>query len=191
MAAALDHLKWTPPTNADVLGEITYTSIHGFSSEILLPRPTHTITITRDGDFTEYTYDNVFLEITNANAPRQVICFAILLTPTTNLMSFIADVSEAVGNRFRSIIVPIFEQHNLQAKGRGVRNAMLVSEKMKIPHGPESIIASMLSGVEGKNAAQQGDILKANAGIQGPAPNRKGFSGGRRTRRRTSKMKYT
>jgi hypothetical protein len=191
MAAAPDHLKWTPSTNADVLGEITYTSIHGFSSEILLPRPTHTITITRDGDFTEYTYDNVFLEITNANAPRQVICFAILLTPTTNLMSFISDVSEAVGNRFRSIIVPIFEQHNLQAKGRGVRNAMLVGEKMKIPHGPESIIASMLSGIEKKNAAQQGDILKANAGIQGPAPNRKGFSGGRRTRRRTSKMKYT
>jgi hypothetical protein len=160
-----DYLEWTPPTNAEVLGEITYTSNQGIRSEILLPLPTHTITITRTGNFTEYTYDNVFLQITNDNAIRQVIGFTIL-TPTTKLLSFMAPVSEAVGNRFRSIIIPIFEQHNLRAKGRGVRNAMLVSEKMKIPHGPESIIASMLSGVEGKNAAPQGDILKANAGIQ-------------------------
>jgi hypothetical protein len=65
-------------------------------------------------------------------------------------------------------------------KGQGVRNAKLLG----LPHGPESIIASMLSGIEGKNAYQQGDILKEQAGIQGPHPNRKKFSGRRKTLRR-------
>jgi hypothetical protein len=65
-------------------------------------------------------------------------------------------------------------------KGQGVRNAKLLG----LPHGPESIIASFSSGIEGKNAYQQGDILKEQAGIQGPAPNRKKFSGRRKTLRR-------
>jgi hypothetical protein len=42
----------------------------------------------------------------------------------------------------------------------------------------------MLSGIEGKNAYQQGDILKEKAGIQGPFPNRKKYSGRRKTVRR-------
>jgi hypothetical protein len=69
-------------------------------------------------------------------------------------------------------------------KGQGVRNAQLTGAITGLPHGPESRIASMLSGIEGKNAYQQGDILKEKAGIQGPFPNRKKFSGRRKTLRR-------
>ena len=77
---------------------------------------------------------------------------------------------------------------NLQ-KARDVRNARLMGESSGLPHGPESIVASFLSGIQKKNAAQQGDLLKKRAGIAGPAPNRKGYSGGRRrkTRRRHAK----
>jgi hypothetical protein len=86
-------------------------------------------------------------------------------------------------------------------KGRDVRNARLMADRVsiptivngehtytKLPHGPESIVASFLSGLPG-NAAQQDDDLKKKAGIAGPAPNRKGYSGGRRrkTRRRRTK----
>ena len=69
-------------------------------------------------------------------------------------------------------------------KGQGVRNAQLTAALTGLPHGPESRIASMLSGIEGKNAYQQGDELKRRAGIQGPPPNRKKFSGRRKTVRR-------
>ena len=69
-------------------------------------------------------------------------------------------------------------------KGQGVRNSQLIGLYKKIPHGPESKIASMLSGIEGKNAYQQGDILKKRAGIQGPDPDRKQYSGRRKTLRR-------
>ena len=77
---------------------------------------------------------------------------------------------------------------NLQ-KARDVRNARLMGEYSGLPHGPESIVASFLSGIQKKNAAQQGDLLKKRAGIAGPAPNRKGYSGGRRRtiRRRHAK----
>jgi hypothetical protein len=69
-------------------------------------------------------------------------------------------------------------------KGQGVRNSELIGLYKKIPHGPESRVASMLSGIEGKNAYQQGDELKRRAGIQGPFPNRKKYSGRRKTLRR-------
>jgi len=69
-------------------------------------------------------------------------------------------------------------------KGQGVRNAQLTAALTGLPHGPESRVASMLSGIEGKNAYQQGDELKRRAGIQGPFPNRKKFSGRRKTLRR-------
>jgi hypothetical protein len=42
----------------------------------------------------------------------------------------------------------------------------------------------MLSGIEGKNAYQQGDILKKISGVQGPDPDRKQYSGRRKTLRR-------
>ena len=67
---------------------------------------------------------------------------------------------------------------------RGVRNTRLMAARTNLPGGPESLIASFFSGIKGKNAAQQGDILKERAGIAGPAPNRKGFSGGRRGKSR-------
>ena len=69
--------------------------------------------------------------------------------------------------------------------GRDVRNAQLTGAITGLPHGPESIIASQLSGLPG-NAYQQGDSLKKQAGIQGPDPKRTQYSG-RKTRRRRSK----
>lgn len=71
-------------------------------------------------------------------------------------------------------------------RGRDVRNTRLMAARMGLPHGPESIIASQLSGLPG-NAAQQGDSLKKKAGIQGPAPDRRGFSGGKTRKGRKSK----
>jgi hypothetical protein len=59
-----------------------------------------------------------------------------------------------------------------------------MAARTNLPHGPESIVASYLSGIKGKNAAQQGDILKEQAGVEGPAPNRKGYSGGKTRRHR-------
>ena len=69
--------------------------------------------------------------------------------------------------------------------GRNVRNAQLTGAITGLPHGPESIIASQLSGLPG-NAYQQGDSLKKQAGIQGADPKRTQYSG-RKTRRRRSK----
>jgi hypothetical protein len=69
------------------------------------------------------------------------------------------------------------------SKGRDVRNTRLMAARMGLSHGAESIIASQLSGLPG-NAAQQNDELRRQAGIQGPAPNRKKFSGRRKTLRR-------
>ena len=69
--------------------------------------------------------------------------------------------------------------------GRNVRNAQLTGAITGLPHGPESIIASQLSGLPG-NAYQQGDSLKKQAGIQGADPKRNQYSG-RKTRRRRSK----
>jgi len=69
------------------------------------------------------------------------------------------------------------------SKGRDVRNTRLMAARMNLPHGPESIIASQLSGLPG-NAAQQNDELGRQFGIEGPFPNRKKFSGRRKTLRR-------
>jgi hypothetical protein len=69
------------------------------------------------------------------------------------------------------------------SKGRDVRNTRLMAARMGLPHGPESIIASHLSGLSG-NAAEQNDELGRQFGIQGPFPNRKKFSGRRKTLRR-------
>ena len=79
---------------------------------------------------------------------------------------------------------------DLKEMGRNLRNTKLLG----LSHGPESIIGSYLTGIEGKNAYQQEDELKKKAGIQGPSPNRKQYSG-RKTRRkirskRTRSKKY-
>ena len=67
---------------------------------------------------------------------------------------------------------------------RHVRNARLMGTYTNLPHGPESIVASRLSGIEKKNAAQQGDILAGRTGID-----RKRYSGGRRRTRRGRKSR--
>lgn len=69
-------------------------------------------------------------------------------------------------------------------KGQGARNAQLVGALTGLPHGVESLIASDLTGYEGKNAYQQGDMARDEAGIPGAHPNRKKFSGRRKTVRR-------
>jgi hypothetical protein len=77
-----------------------------------------------------------------------------------------------------------FYKNQAIEEGRDVRNAQLTGALTGLPHGPESRIASMLSGIEGKNAYQQGDILKRISGVQGPDPDRKQYSGRRKTLRR-------
>jgi hypothetical protein len=79
---------------------------------------------------------------------------------------------------------------DLKEMGRNLRNTKLLG----LSHGPESIIGSYLTGIEGKNAYQQEDELKKKAGIQGPHPKRTQYSG-RKTRRkirskRTRSKKY-
>jgi len=88
-----------------------------------------------------------------------------------------------------------FERFKLFEKGRGARNAQLTGALTGLPHGPEAIVSSMLTGEKG-NAYQQSDKLKKEAGIQGPDPNRKQYSGGKKTRkskkrRTTRKSKLT
>ena len=81
------------------------------------------------------------------------------------------------------------KENALKEKGQGVRNAQLTGAITGLPHGPESIIASQLSGLPG-NAYQQGDELKRRLGIQGPDPKRTRYSGRRKTLRR-KKLRLT
>jgi hypothetical protein len=105
-----------------------------------------------------------------------------------------------IGGRFIPTIIarrpseesPFFV--DLKEMGRNVRNAKLMGVYTGLPHGPESIIGSYLTGIEGKNAYQQEDELKKQAGIQGADPKRTQYSG-RKTRRnirskRTRSKKY-
>jgi hypothetical protein len=83
---------------------------------------------------------------------------------------------------------------DLKEMGRNVRNTKLMGAYTGLSHGPESKIASMLTGIEGKNAYQQEDELKKKAGIQGADQKRTQYSG-RKTRRkirskRTRSKKY-
>jgi hypothetical protein len=82
-----------------------------------------------------------------------------------------------------------FERFKLFEKGRGARNAQYTGALTGLPHGPEAIVSSMLTGEKG-NAYQQSDKLKKEAGIQGPDPNRKQYSGGKKTRK-SKKRKST
>ena len=79
---------------------------------------------------------------------------------------------------------------DLKEMGRNLRNTKLLG----LPHGPESIIGSYLTGIEGKNAYQQEDELKKKAGIQGADPKRTKYSGGKTRRKirsnRTRSKKY-
>ena len=69
-------------------------------------------------------------------------------------------------------------------KGQGARNARLFREMTEIPGGPVGEISGYLTGYKGKNAEQQGDLAAEEAGIQSAFPNRKRYSGRRKTVRR-------
>ena len=86
---------------------------------------------------------------------------------------------EEIEKKVMNILRKIYRE-----KGQGVRNAQLVGALTGLPHGPESKIASFLTGYEGKNAYQQGDMAGEEAGIQSAFKNRKKFSGRRKTLRR-------
>ena len=82
-----------------------------------------------------------------------------------------------------------FERFEKFEKGRDVRNAQLTGALTGLPHGAEGKIASMLSGIEGKNAYQQSDILKKEAGIQGPDPKRTQYSGRKTLRKKRTQIR--
>jgi hypothetical protein len=83
---------------------------------------------------------------------------------------------------------------DLKEMGRNLRNTKLMGAYTGLSHGPESIIGSYLTGIEGKNAYQQEDELKKKAGIQGADPKRTQYSGGKTRRKirskRTRSKKY-
>lgn len=74
---------------------------------------------------------------------------------------------------------------------KDVRNVRQMAARTGLPHGPEALIASMVSGIPNKSAAQQNDMLKESAGIHGPAPDRRGMNGGRRKSRKTRRRRHT
>jgi hypothetical protein len=82
-----------------------------------------------------------------------------------------------------------FERFEKFEKGRGARNAQLTGALTGLPHGAEGKIASMLTGIEGKNAYQQGDILKKQVGIQGPDPKRTQYSGRKTFRKKRNQSR--
>ena len=82
-----------------------------------------------------------------------------------------------------------FERFEKFEKGRDVRNAQLTGALTGLPHGAEGKIASMLSGIEGKNAYQQSDMLKKEAGIQGPDPKRTQYSGRKTLRKKRTQIR--
>ena len=110
-------------------------------------------------------------------------------------------ILDDIGDRFIPNIIGIIPSEeespffvDIKEMGRNVRNTKLMGAYTGLSHGPESKIASMLTGIEGKNAYQQEDELKKKAGIQGADPNRTQYSG-RKTRRkirskRTRSKKY-
>ena len=98
---------------------------------------------------------------------------------TDDIESILMDIYEV----YKEYQEKKLKENALKEKGQGVRNAQLTGAITGLPHGPESIIASQLSGLPG-NAYQQGDELKRRLGIQGPDPKRTRYSGRRKTLRR-------
>jgi hypothetical protein len=74
---------------------------------------------------------------------------------------------------------------DLKEDSRNVRNARLVG----LPYGPDAVVASYLSGIDKKNAPQQNDLLREQAGVPFVAPDRKKWMSGRKTRRRRKHRK--
>ena len=76
---------------------------------------------------------------------------------------------------------------DLKEDARNVRNARLVG----LPYGPESVVASMMSGIPKKNAAQQNDELRNQAEVPFAVQvDRKKLSGGKTRRRRKQRKTY-
>ena len=76
---------------------------------------------------------------------------------------------------------------DLKEDSRNVRNARLVG----LPYGPESVVASMMSGIPKKNAAQQNDELRNQAEVPFAVQvDRKKLSGGKTRRRRRHRKTY-
>jgi hypothetical protein len=75
----------------------------------------------------------------------------------------------------------------IEEKGRDVRNTRLMAARMGLPHGPESIVSSFVSGIDSKNAAQQNDMLRQKIDSSYVPPDRKRMSGGKTRRGRKSK----
>ena len=76
---------------------------------------------------------------------------------------------------------------DLKEDSRNVRNARLVG----LPYGPESVVASMISGIPKKNAAQQNDELRNQAEVPFAVQvDRKRLSGGKTRRRRKHRKTY-
>jgi hypothetical protein len=109
-------------------------------------------------------------------------CDGVLGMYDCDIESILIDIYKA----YKDYQEKALKEKALKEKGQGVRNAQLTGALTGLPHGPESKIASMLSGIEGKNAYQQGDELKKKAGIQGPDPKRTQYSG-----RKTFRKKRT
>jgi hypothetical protein len=76
---------------------------------------------------------------------------------------------------------------DIEEKGRDVRNTRLMAARMGLPHGAEAIIASKLSGIDKKNAAQQNDMLRQKVDSSYIPPDRKGMSGGKTRKGRKGK----
>jgi len=98
------------------------------------------------------------------------------------------------GNRGLDLDEAWFDPNNVNAfksdieeKGRDVRNTRLMAARTGLPHGAEAIIASQLSGIDKKNAAQQNDMLRQKADSSYVPPDRKGMSGGKTRKGRKSK----
>jgi hypothetical protein len=88
-----------------------------------------------------------------------------------------ADLHERMTDKARTKVLDHFKIADpyVLEKAADVRGVRQLAALTGLPHGPEATIASFLSGIEGKNSAQQSDELKRQAGIQGPAPNRIGL----------------
>ena len=126
------------------------------------------------------------LQRTFFKGPKTKITFPGVREADILIFDLIDDVWEVMPRRRHAEIekkVMDILRKLYKEKGQGARNAQLTGAITGLPHGPESIIASQLSGLPG-NAYQQGDSLKKQAGIQGADPKRTQYSG-RKTRRRT------
>jgi len=84
-----------------------------------------------------------------------------------------------IENKVMNILRKLYRE-----KGQGARNARLFRAITGIPGGPVGEISGYLTGYKGKNAEQQGDLAAEEAGIQSAFPNRKRYSGRRKTVRR-------